>query len=96
MDAFKIFKGGGKPISRKIKVARSNRDNEYYTKYNKIDHNWRPLVRFLKENGIIAQCIILVHVRKMELLKWAIKIYWTWQGVWLAILYCLVSSRWRY
>ena len=53
---FQIFKAEVEnQLDRKIKVVRSNRDGEYYGKYNEVGHNLGPFVRFLQDNGIITQ-----------------------------------------
>ena len=56
LDAFKVFKAGVENQCRKhIKIIRSYRGGEYYGKYTENGQAPGAFVKFLQENGIVAQ-----------------------------------------
>jgi hypothetical protein len=56
LDKFKIFKGKVENQHNiKIKLVRSDHGREYYGRHTPYDQVPRPFVRFLQENGIVAQ-----------------------------------------
>ncbi|KAL5815400.1 hypothetical protein ACOSQ4_026041 [Xanthoceras sorbifolium] len=56
INAFKIFKAEvEKQCGKQIKIVRSDRGGEYYGRYTESGQAPGPFVRFLQENGIVAQ-----------------------------------------
>jgi len=67
LDAFKIFKNElEKQCGKKIKIARSDRDGEYYGRYTEDGKAPSPFARFLEERHIVAQYTMPAHHIKME------------------------------
>ncbi|KAL5824162.1 hypothetical protein ACOSQ3_020225 [Xanthoceras sorbifolium] len=56
LNAFKIFKAEvEKQCGKQIKIVRSDRGGEYYGRYTESGQAPGPFMRFLQENGIVAQ-----------------------------------------
>ena len=56
LDAFKVFKAEvEKQCNKQIKIVRSDRGGEYYGRYTENGQELNPFVKFLQENGIVAQ-----------------------------------------
>ena len=56
LDKFKIFKAEVENQQNlKIKIVRSDHEGEYYGWHTPYGQVPRPFVRFLQENGIVAQ-----------------------------------------
>ncbi|KAL5858701.1 hypothetical protein ACOSQ3_006159 [Xanthoceras sorbifolium] len=56
LNAFKIFKAEvEKQCGKQIKIVRLDRGGEYYGRYTESGQAPGPFVRFLQENGIVAQ-----------------------------------------
>ena len=45
-------------MDRKIKITRSDRDGEYYGRYDKSDHNPKSFAKFLEQYDIVAYYIM--------------------------------------
>ena len=56
LDAFKVFKAEvEKQCNKQIKLVRSDGGGEYYGRYTENGHALSPFMKFLQENGIVAQ-----------------------------------------
>ena len=67
LDKFKIFKAKVENQHNvKIKIVRSDRGGEYYGRHTLYGQVHGPFVRFLQENGIVAQYSIPVNLSRME------------------------------
>ena len=59
LGAFKVFKAEVEnQCGKHIKIVSSNRGREYYGKYTKNGQAPGAFAKFLKENGIVAQCLM--------------------------------------
>ena len=73
LDKFKIFKAEVENQHYlRIKVVRSDHGGEYYGKHTPYGQVPGPFVRYLQENGIVAQYSTRANLSKMECLKGAI------------------------
>lgn len=43
-------------LDRKVKIIRSDRDGEYYERYDETRQHPSPFAKFLEKHGICAQC----------------------------------------
>jgi len=56
LNAFKVFKAEvEKQCEKQIKIVRTDRGGEYYGRYTEDGQTMGPFVKFLQDNGIVAQ-----------------------------------------
>lgn len=71
MDKFKIFKAEVEnKHDQKIKIVMSNHGGEYYGRHTTYGQVPGPFVRYLQDNGIIAQYSILGEPQQNGVAEW--------------------------